>query len=107
MADIDDKDKDTEHGLLVQGIWDFVDPDPSGFPASQTNRKTVNQQVIKPMRYRIPTDGNLNDTGFLLTRSKLKIRGKGRALTLRFTSDGVKDFVLIGWAVPYTSETVA
>lgn len=42
--------------------------------------------------------------GYLVAISKNKVRGKGRALQLRFTSSPGKDFNLLGYGIWYSKE---
>lgn len=37
--------------------------------------------------------------------TKTKIRGKGKALVLRFESEEGKDFELLGWGLPFEAKT--
>lgn len=43
--------------------------------------------------------------GYLVAISKSKIRGKGRAIQFRFTSEEGKDFNLLGWGLEYAKTT--
>ena len=101
MADSTEDDKTTTHGCLATAKWGWTIDD-------STNRWSNPQQAIKPTRYRIPTDvDDPNNDGFGVKHSKLKIRGHGQSLSLRFESQAGKDFQILGWSVPFTAETEA
>jgi hypothetical protein len=56
-------------------------------------------------RYYIPTGvEDAFDYGYDVVSTRLLIRGKGKALRIRFKSENGKDFQLLGWAMPYTAE---
>lgn len=99
MAGTDADDLTVDHGVTVKGKWDWT-------TSTGTSRWTRDQQGVKPRRYFIPTSATepRND-GFGVMTSRLKIRGKGRAVVIRFDSQQGKDFQLLGWTIPYTSET--
>ena len=99
MADTTNDDLTTEHGALVTAKWDWTTSD-------TTSRWSRPQQAIKRRRYHIPTSSTdpYND-GFGVLRSRLKIRGKGESLVIRFESEEGKDFQILGWSVPYQVET--
>lgn len=100
MADSSTEDLTTSHGLTVQAKWEWTEKESAG-------RWSNSQQVIKPKRYHIPeSSSDPNNDGHAVRFSKLKIRGQGKSLVLRFESEDGKDFQLLGWAVPITSETV-
>lgn len=99
MAGSSTDDLTTSHGCLVRAKW--------GWTISEaTGRWSKQQQAIKPRRVSISTSGTdpFND-GFSVLYSKLKIRGKGRALVLRYESEDGKDFHLYGWELPITTTT--
>lgn len=57
-------------------------------------------QVYKLARVPYVDNTNLTlDTGFLMTQGRFKVRGRGKALQLRFESEQGKDFNLLGWEV--------
>jgi hypothetical protein len=72
--------------LLVQGIWDWSS-------SSATGKHTTQQQAYSD-----------NRQGFGLNTKRLKFRGSGRALQLRFDSVAGKPFTVVGWG---TQESVA
>lgn len=96
MGHIVTEDKTTNHSCLVTARWEWTDDVKAG-------RSSEQQQVYKRQRVVIPDDVNdpFND-GFPVVMTKLKLRGKGKALQLKFESEPGKDFVLYGWSIPFT-----
>ncbi len=82
-----------QSSLLMQARWDWA-------TTSKSNKFGASQQVYK---FRQPLfiddDDPEIDTGYEMVVTKNKVRGKGRALQLRFTSETGKDFEIIGWAI--------
>lgn len=98
MADIDDT---TEHGILITAKWEWTTRESAG-------RWSNPQQGIKPKRVHGPDQSATpRDDGHGIVFSKLKIRGQGKSLVVRFESQDGKDFQLLGWSIPFTAETVA
>jgi hypothetical protein len=94
-------DKTTDHSCLVTARWEWSDDVKSG-------RFSEQQQAYKRQRVYIPEDAaDPFDDGFPVVMTKLKLRGKGKALQLKFESESGKDFVLYGWAIPFTGTGVA
>lgn len=61
-------------------------------------------QVYRYNRPYVPVDINDTfDTGESVIVTKSRMRGKGKALTLRFVGENGKDFQLLGYAIPYTA----
>jgi hypothetical protein len=98
MADTSADDLTVDHGVLVTGKWSWTS-------ASSTGQWSTPQQGIKPRRYHIPSSAtDPRNSGYGVLKSRLKIRGKGESLTLRFESQTGKDFQLLGWVIPYEVE---
>jgi len=100
MSETTQEDLTALHGVQVTARWEWTSKSSAG-------RWTNPQQGIKPMRVHIPDDplAPFND-GHGIRFSKLKIRGHGKSLVIRYDSEDGKDFQLVGWAIPFTSETV-
>jgi hypothetical protein len=77
---------------LVQTRWEFTDAD--------TGRWTVPQQAYRLSRWYIP-GGALDDFnyGHTTIRTKLRMRGRGEAFSIRYYSEEGKDMQLLGFAV--------
>ncbi len=82
----------TNHDLTMQARWEWADAAASGkFSTAQS----VYSNVKNP-----DTDGT---AGFPVIVSSKKIRGRGHALSVRYTSVAGKDFELIGWTTEFLS----
>lgn len=86
-----------EHSCLVTAKWEWTDQEAA-------ERWSNPQQAYKKQRvfFAGATDGAQQD-GHPVVHTKLKIRGKGKALTVRFESEDGKDFQLLGFAIPFTA----
>lgn len=75
--------------LYVSAYWDF-----SKRPATSA------QQAYRYKKTPIP-NGNPDDFGYpdTVISTRLKVRGSGRSMKLRFESEAGKDFILIGYGV--------
>ncbi len=101
MADSVAEDKTTGHSALLVAKWEWTTNADAG-------RWSNSQQAIKPKRVHGPTSaGDPNNDGHEIWFSKLKIRGAGKALVLRYESEDGKDFQIVGWAIPFTADSVA
>lgn len=78
---------DRPSSILVKAIWDF-----------KTNTFTQAQQGYRFKQVPVPPDF---DVPYSVIQTRLKLRGKGRALRLRFESETGKDFSLLGYEVIY------
>ena len=78
-----------ESSLLVSSFWDF----------SNNNTQTQQAYRLKPMPIVNPT--NLTDFGYpdTVVDTRLKIRGRGKSVRLKFESEEGKDFHLLGYGV--------
>lgn len=75
--------------IFLQGLWDFSNGDSSG------KWSTVQQCY--------PTFTTKGRSHFGIKHRRLKIRGKGKSLQLKFTSETGKPFIAIGWGTTETS----
>lgn len=92
------EDGSPEHSCIITAKWGWTDDVKAG-------RWSNPQQGYKRQRVFIPDDAdNTSNDGHPVVSSKLKIRGKGKALTVRFESEDGKDFQLLGFAIPFTAE---
>lgn len=76
-------------GLFLEAYWDFKD-----YPASR-------QQVYRIKPAPIINTASLSDTGQnkSVVVSRMKVRGSGRSMRLRFEGEEGKNFVLLGYSV--------
>jgi hypothetical protein len=76
--------------LLVSAYWDF-----------SSSAASVAQQAYRYKQTPVVNPGNLANFGYPETviSSRLKLRGRGRSVRLRFESEQGKDFNLLGYGV--------
>ena len=76
--------------LLVSSYWDF-----------SVTASSASQQAYRYKQTPVVNPGDLTQFGYpdTVITSRLKIRGRGRSVRLRFESEQGKDFVLIGYGV--------
>ena len=80
-------------GCLVQVQWDFANSAAGGKFGTQF-------QVYRLNRLFIPTGTEDSlDYGTSVITTKSKLRGSGKAISLRFDSEPGKDVILLGWAM--------
>lgn len=87
---------DYPSSCLMQAKWHWADNVLSG-------RWSDQEQIYRLQRQYIPSGTGTFDYGFEVVQTINQVRGKGRALSLRFESESGKDFHLLGWAIPYTA----
>lgn len=83
----------TDSSLLMQARWDWAS-------AASSNKFAETVQVYKNTR---PNPATI--AGFPVVVVKNKVRGKGRALQIRFTSEAGKDAELVGWGIWISKNT--
>jgi hypothetical protein len=75
----------------MQAQWDWAN-------SSSSNLYGAEQQIYRYNRVYVPLDSDDTfDYGQVILTTKTKIRGSGRALALKFSSEEGKDFQLLGW----------
>jgi hypothetical protein len=82
---------------LLQTRWDFTD-------SSNANKWSTEQEVYRHTRMFIPSTTAFDD-GYPVVITKNKVRGRGRAVQLKFTADADYDMRILGWSVPYYGGT--
>lgn len=75
--------------VLVSSVWDFKDT----FSAGQQVYRKKHPVVVDP------NDLSVYDYPEDVITSRVKVRGKGRSMRLRYESEQGKDFILIGWGL--------
>ena len=85
-----------ESGLLVSSYWDF---------RTQTSSNPQQAYRLKYMPIPDPTNLSVWDYPENVVTTRLKMRGKGRNMRLRFESEQGKDFVLLGFGVINAANT--
>lgn len=86
----DDFDPINESSCTMYAKWDFTD-------SNVANKWTSGQEVYRHIRPFYPNSTTFDD-GYPLVITKNKVRGRGRALQLRFEADTDKDMRLAGWS---------
>lgn len=82
----------------LQGRWDWTD-------SSASNRWSQSQEVYRHNRGWLADVPGDFDTGEQVVVTKNKVRGRGKALQLKFTSANDKDMQILGWAITYLGNT--
>lgn len=80
-------------GCKMQVQWDFANSATSGKWGSEI-------QIYRLTRSYMPSSAaDLFDYGHVMITTKNRLRGSGRALSLKFTSEAGKDLHLYGWGI--------
>lgn len=87
---------DFPSSCLMRAKWHWADSSSSG-------RWSEQEQVYRLLRQYIPSGTGVFDYGFEVIETINNVRGKGRALSLRFESEAGNDFHLLGWSIPFTA----
>lgn len=88
-----------ESGCLLQARWDFADSAAGGKWGS-----TI--QIYRLTRSYIPSGaGDTFDYGQSVITTKNRLRGTGKALSLKFSSEAGKDLHLYGWGMVVTGDS--
>lgn len=75
---------------IMQTRWDFTD-------SANANKWDAGQEVYRHTRMYIPSTLDFDD-GYPVVITRNKIRGRGRALQLKFTADEDYDMRILGWS---------
>lgn len=68
--------------------------------SSATGKVTTQQEAFKYDTRRLAQGGGIeSDYPYEVVDTKLRIRGQGRSMRIRFQSDGGKDLRLLGYAI--------
>lgn len=89
---------DNPSGCIVQSRWDWSDSANSGKWGQEF-------QAYRLRRPFILTIGDPIEYGHEVVTTKSRLPGRGRALSLKFRSDGDKDFYIYGWAIKFTGNS--
>lgn len=80
---------------IMQARWEWAD-------TSASNRWSAEQQVYRHVRPWFPAVPSATfDDGQPVVVTKNKVRGRGRAMQLRFGSEEDHDMQILGWAITY------
>ena len=86
-------------GCLIQARWSFSDSGNSGKYGNSFQAYRFNRNFISG------GSGTAFDYGHSVITTKNKIRGRGKAIRFRITTEAGKDLQLIGWAISVTGTT--
>lgn len=89
---------DYPSSILMTTRWDFTD---NSFPGKWSDQYEVYRQP-RPYFINFPA---AQDDGYPLVISKNKIRGRGKALQIKFESNEDKDMHIYGWSIGFTNNT--
>ena len=87
-----------ESGCIMQSRWDFTDN-------NYANKWSTDQQIYKQQRVFLATPGADFDDGYPLVIAKSKLRGRGKSVQFKFTSEEGKDMQLVGWSGTFVGNT--
>lgn len=87
-----------ESSCWLQTRWDFTN---SAIP----NKWTDEVQVYKQPRMFLASPNTAFDDGYALVVSKNKLRGRGKAIQMKFRSEEGKDMQIVGWSGTFVGNT--
>lgn len=80
-----------ESGCLLRSQWEWSN-------SVNSNKWSPQYQVYRyPRGYMVGNSSDLYDNGFELISTKNKLRGRGRAVSLHFSTEPYKDCRILGW----------
>jgi hypothetical protein len=95
----DDYSVEGPSGCLISAYWDFADHSNSG-------KITTPFQAYRLKRWYVPSDSSDPfNYGQSVITTKNKIRGRGKALSLRFETEPGKNCIPYGWGIVMTGNT--
>jgi hypothetical protein len=88
-----------QSGCLMQTRWDFTDNTFAGKWGDQ-------YQIYRQNRPYFALPNTSFDDSYPLVITKNKIRGRGKALQIKFEAEAGKDMRLVGWSMTFVGNTV-
>lgn len=85
-------------GCLMQSRWDFTD---NSYPG----KWSVDTQIYRHLRPFFVNGGADFDDGYPLVITKNKLRGRGKSVQFKFTSEEGKDMKIVGWSGTFVGNT--
>lgn len=86
--------KSDNHSSLMSVFFDWS-------LSMATGKVTTQQEAYKYDTRRLAQGNNIeSDYPYEVVDTKLRVRGRGRSMRVRFQSDGGKDLRLLGYAIP-------
>ena len=83
-----------ESGCMMQTRWDFTDN-------SYAGKWQAEVQIYRQLRPYFAEPLTTFDDGYPLVINKNKVRGRGKALQLKFSSETGKDMQMVGWTTTF------
>lgn len=87
-----------DSGCLMQTRWDFTNNDGPG----KWGTPVQVYKILRPYFLDFPATF---DNGYPLVITKNKVRGRGKALQIKFSSEAGKDMKLVGWSTGFVGNT--
>ena len=87
-----------QSGCLMQSRWDFTD---NAYPGKWADEV----QVYRQLRAFFTVGAGPFDDGYPLVITKNKLRGRGKAVQFKFTSQLGKDMKMVGWTGTFVGNT--
>lgn len=87
-----------ESSCWMQTRWDFTN-------LSTANKWSDEVQVYRQPRIFLASPNTTFDDGYALVVSKNKLRGRGKAIQMKFRSEEGKDMQLVGWSGTFVGNT--
>ena len=89
---------ETASGILMQTRWDFTDN-------SNPGKWSDEVQVYRPRRPFFVNQFADYDDGYPLVITKNKVRGRGKALQIKYKAEEGKQMHLMGWSIGFVNNT--
>ena len=87
-----------QSSCMMQSRWDFTD---NNYPGKWAD----DVQVYRQLRPFFANPNSTFDDGYPLVISKNKLRGRGKAVQFKFTSEAGKDMKIVGWTGTFIGNT--
>jgi hypothetical protein len=91
---------DSPSSCILQSRWDFADSGASGKWGASTEVYRLNRALL------LPVAGQPLNYGHSVITTKNRLTGRGKALSLRFSTSSGKDLHILGWGIRYSGNTV-
>ena len=91
---------DDPSSCILQSRWDFSDSATSGKWGATQEVYTLNRPLV------LPVAGQAVDYGHEVITTKRRLTGRGKAVSLRFSSSNGKNCHILGWAIRFTGNNV-
>ena len=93
-----DVQPETESSIMMQTKWDFTD---NSYPGKWSDEV----QVYRPRRPFFANPFSDYDDGYPLVITKNKVRGRGKALQIKYKAEEGKQMHLMGWSIGFVNNS--